>query len=171
MRPLLATDRINLGFWLNISFVINYRGAFRSTVVIAIDLLTSEDGLFSLNHSGASAATVFTIPTTFGIVHAQSYTGVEQATQSVTQVVSSLLDAFTVPPTHYVLKIVFTFSPICHAYTNLIAIYLIIMKDLIFSQHRPPAIRHFFLSVVIAGDCAMTWAFYVLHKICRIKIS
>ena len=46
MRPSLATDRIGLSFWLNISFVVNYRGAFRSMVAIAIDLLTSEDWYF-----------------------------------------------------------------------------------------------------------------------------
>ena len=42
MRPSLATDRISLGFWLNIRFVVDYRGAVRSIVAIAIDLLTSE---------------------------------------------------------------------------------------------------------------------------------
>ena len=42
MRPSLATDRIGFGFWLNISFVVNYRGAFRSIVAIASDLLTSK---------------------------------------------------------------------------------------------------------------------------------
>ena len=41
MRPSLATDW--LSFWLKISFVVNYRGAFRSIFAIAIDLLTSED--------------------------------------------------------------------------------------------------------------------------------
>ena len=46
MRPSLATDRISLGFWLHISFVVNYRGAFRSVVAIAIDLLTSVDQYF-----------------------------------------------------------------------------------------------------------------------------
>ena len=46
MRPSLTTDRIGLGFWLNKSFVVNYRGAFRSIVAIAIDLLTSEDRYF-----------------------------------------------------------------------------------------------------------------------------
>ena len=45
MRPSLATDRISLGFWLNISLVVNYR-AFLSIVAIAIDLLTSEDRYF-----------------------------------------------------------------------------------------------------------------------------
>ena len=37
------TNQISFGFWLNISFVVNYRGAFRSIVAIAIDLLTSEE--------------------------------------------------------------------------------------------------------------------------------
>ena len=46
VTPSLTTDRISLGLWLNISFVVNYRGAFRSIVAIAIDLLTSEDPYF-----------------------------------------------------------------------------------------------------------------------------
>ena len=88
--------------------------------------------IFSLNHSGASAATVFTIPTTFGIAHAPCYTRAEGATQSAARVGSSLFHFLTVPSTHYVHKIVITFSPICRACKNSIAIYLIIMKDLIF---------------------------------------
>ena len=46
MRPSLATDLITVGFWLNTSFVLNYRVAFRSIVAIAIELLTSEDRSF-----------------------------------------------------------------------------------------------------------------------------
>ena len=46
VRPSLVTDRISLGFWLNISFIINYRWAFGSIVAIAIDLLTSKDRYF-----------------------------------------------------------------------------------------------------------------------------
>ena len=42
MRPSLAADLISLGFWLNISFVVNHWGACRSIV----DLLTSEDRYF-----------------------------------------------------------------------------------------------------------------------------
>ena len=52
--------------------------------------------IFSLNHSGASATTVFTIMTTFRIAHGLCYTRAERATQSVTRVGSSLLDALTV---------------------------------------------------------------------------
>ena len=46
MRPSLATDRISLGFWLNIRFVIDNRGAVQSIVAFTIDLLTSEDRFF-----------------------------------------------------------------------------------------------------------------------------
>ena len=46
MRPSLATDRISLGFWLNISFVLNHWWAFPSIVAIAIDLLSLEDQYF-----------------------------------------------------------------------------------------------------------------------------
>ena len=136
---------------------------------------------FSLNHSGASAATLFTIPTTFGIAHAPCYTRDERATQSAARVGSSLFDFLTVPSTHYVPKIVFTFSPICRACKNSIAIYLIITRDLIFFSasartSNPP------LSLLVGCDsngrqrnqpcdCAMTWAFHVHQKICRIKIS
>ena len=87
--------------------------------------------IFSLKDSGASAATVFTIPTTFGIAHAPCYTRAERATQSAARVGSSLFDFLTVPSTHYVHKILFTFSPICRACKNSIAIYLM-MRDLIF---------------------------------------
>ena len=126
--------------------------------------------IFSLNHSGASAATVFTIPTSFGIAHAPCYTRAEWATQSVVRVGSSLFDFLTVPSTHYVPKIVFTFSPICRACKNSIAIYVIIMRDLIFflcigPTSNPP------LSLLVGCDsngrqrnqpcdCAMTWAFH-----------
>ena len=124
--------------------------------------------IFSLNHSGASAATVSTIPTTFGVAHARCYTRTERANQFATLVGSSQLDSLTV-------------LLLFHPPINSIAIYLIIINDFIFSLHRPaPAIRHFFWLFVIAGDdrqwnqprdCAMTWAFHVLQKICLIKIS
>ena len=138
--------------------------------------------IFPLNYRGASAVTVFTIPKTFGIAHARCYTRAKRADQSATQVWSSLLDSLNVPSTYHVPKIVFTFSPISRACTNSIAIYSIITRDLIFFLHRPaPAIRLFFWLAVIAGDgrgrqrnqaryCAMTWAFHVLQKICRIKL-
>ena len=52
--------------------------------------------IFSLNHSGASVATVFTIPTTFRTAHARCYTRAERATQSATRVGSPLFDALKV---------------------------------------------------------------------------
>ena len=94
--------------------------------------------IFSLNHSGAPAVTVFTISTTFGIAHARCYTRAERTAQSATPVGSSLLDYLTVLSTHYVPKIVFTFSLICRACTNSIAIYSIITRYFIFLCIGPP---------------------------------
>ena len=134
MRPSLATDRISLGFWLNISFVVNHRRAFRSIIAFAIDLLTSEDRYF------------------LGIALAPCYTRAERATQSAARVGSSLFDFLTVSSTHYVPKIVFAFSPICRACKNSTEIYLITMRDLIFSLRRTAtAIRHwvFWLVVIV----------------------
>ena len=85
------------------------------------------------------------------------------------------LHAFTVPSTHYVSHNCIYVRSHLFAGTDSIAIDLKTMKDWLFSQHRPPAPRHqqschfFLLAVVIAGDCAMTLAFHVLQKICRIK--
>ena len=141
---------------------------------------------FPLNDSGAFAATVFTISTTFGIAHARCYTRTERATKFATRVGSSLLDSFTVPSTHYVRKIVCTFSPICRACTNSIAIYLIIMIEFIFLcigphqqsqtssfQHREfAAIRHFVWLVVIltAGSgTSLVIAQWLEHSTCSRK--
>ena len=138
MRPPLATDRISLGFWLNIRFVVNHRGAFRSIITYVIDLLTSEGRYFLWITAVPLPRRCLQSSTTLGIAHAPCYTGAERATQFAARVGSSLFDFLTVPSTHYVPKIVFTFSPICHACKNSIAIYLIIMRDLIFfSLHRP----------------------------------
>ena len=134
MRPSLATDRISLGFWLNIRFVVNHRGAFRSIITFVIDLLTSEDRYFLWITAVPLPRWCLQFPTTFGIAHAPCCTRAERATQSAGWVGSSLFDFLTVPSTHYVPKIVFTFSPICRAFKNSIAIYLIIMRDLIFTR-------------------------------------
>ena len=139
--------------------------------------------IFPLNHSGASAAMVFTIPISFGIAHARCFTRAERATQSATGVGSSLLDSLTVPSTHYLTKIVFTFSPICRACTNSIAISS--WETSFFSASARTSNLPFLLVGCdscpgIAGDrrqrnqprdCAMTWAFHVLQKIYPIKIS
>ena len=45
-RPSLGTDQFSFGFWLNISFVVNYRGTFRSIIDVVMDLLTSVDRYF-----------------------------------------------------------------------------------------------------------------------------
>ena len=145
MRPLLATDRISLGFWLNISFVVNYRGAFRSIVAIAIDLLTFGRPIFPRNHSGASAATVFTILTTFGISHARCDTRTQQATAFATRVGSSLLRFFycSVNPlrTQNCMYLQSDLSCLYKLNCNIFNHH----ERLYFSMNRPaPVIRHFF---------------------------
>ena len=52
MRPLLATDRLS---WLltYISFVVDHRWTFRSTIDIAINHIHIGRRIFSVNHSGA----------------------------------------------------------------------------------------------------------------------
>ena len=97
VRPSLATDRISLGFWLNISFVVNHRGAFRSIIAFAIDLLTSEDRYFLWITAVPLPRRCLQSSTTFGIAHALCYTRAEWATQSAAWVGSSLFDFLTVP--------------------------------------------------------------------------
>ena len=149
MRQSLATDRIGL---LLIMFI-EPTFCRNSSISISIGnryynrFLNLGRPIFSPNHSGASAATVFTIPTTFGIAHAPCYTRAERATQSAARVGSSLFGFVTVPSTHYVHKIVFTVSPICRVCKNSIAIYLITMRDLIFflciGPHQQSAIESY----------------------------
>ena len=104
------------------------------------------------------------------------YTCADRVTQSLTQVGSLLLFALTVPSTHYILKIVFIFSPICRGCISLIAVLFSHHERLDFSQHHPPAtVCHFFLlssgdCAIDRGTCAMTFALHMLHKICRMKI-
>ena len=132
--------------------------------------------MFFVNNSGASAATVFTIPINFGIAHARCYTHAVRVAQSATQVGSSLLDALTVPSNHYVPKIVIIVSPICRCCTSSIVIYLITVKGLIFlsigHQKNPPFLLLWSDDCAMdRGTCAMTFAFHVIHKICHIKYS
>ena len=154
------------------------RGYFGVSNVVLVNLGRP---IFSLNHRGASAATVFIIPTTFRIAHAPCYTRAERATQSAARVGSSLFDFLTVPSTHYVHKIVFTFSPICRACKNSIAIYLIIMWDLIFflciGPHQQSALSLVCVCVCIClvhqvahpsfgEQCLFTYPLIVLLLLC-----
>ena len=127
MRPSLATDRISLGFWLNKSFVVNHRGTSRSIITFAINLLTSEDRYFLW---------ITAVPLPQWCLQSRQHSGsrMRRVTLALSgpRVGSSLFDFLTVPSTHYVPKIIFTFSPICRACKNSIAIYLITMRDLIF---------------------------------------
>ena len=130
--------------------------------------------IFPVNHHGA---TVFTIPTTFGTAHARVVVTLARLRspnlRPECRIISiRQLDILTVPLSHYVSNHCIYFQPHLLAGTNSNAIELMTMKDFFLGIVHPPAIRHFFLlAVVIASDCAMTPAFQVFQKICRIKIS
>ena len=145
MRPLLATDRISLGFWLNVSFVVNHRGAFRSIIAFAIKLFTSERRYFLW---------ITAVPLPRRCLQSRQHSGLRM--RRVTLALSGptnlwpeldhryfIFSLFRQP--HYVPNMVFTFSPICRACKNSIAIYLITMRDLIFflciGPHQQSAIE------------------------------
>ena len=68
------------------------------------------------------------------------------------------------------LIIIFTSSPTCLLVQTQLHSILWPWKTDYFLSIGHQQSRHFFLlAVVIAGDCAMTLAFHVLRKICRIK--
>ena len=128
--------------------------------------------IFPVHHNGAS---VFTIPTTFGIAH--SRVGVtlaaHQSPKSATWVGSLLLDSsrlwlFRQPITSLI--IVLTLGPTYLQVQNRIAIDLMTMKYRLFFSTSATSNPPFHL-VGCDSWCAMTWAFHVLQKICRIKIS
>ena len=167
MRPSLATDRL----------LTEHMFCHRLSRSSSIDsrycnrLINLRRPIFLLNHSGVSVAAVFTIPITFGIAHARCYTRAERATQSATRVGSSLLDSLTVPSTHFVPKIVFTFSPICRACTNSITIYLIIMRDFIFlciGPHQQSAISSG-LPLTASSGTSLVIAQWLEHSTCSRK--
>ena len=175
------TDRISLGLFSEHKF------SHKLSRSISIDrhycnkFINLGRPIFSLNHSGASAATVFTTPTTFGIAHAWV-----------------LHSRWAGHPIFDPSRIIATWFSYCsinplrpqnciYLQSDLSCLYKLNCnifnhhERLYFPLHRPtPAIRHFFWLVVIAGDgrqrnqirdCAMTWASHVLQKICRMKIS
>ena len=138
---------------------------------MTIDLFTSEDRYLPW----ITTAPVFTLPTTLGIAHARVTLARHRSPNLRTGcriIATQQLDSLTVPSTPYVFSNCIYFLSHLLGGTNTIAID--------FNGHE----RLFFLSIgpqqsaissrwgaVIAGDCAMTLAFHVLQKVCRIKIS
>ena len=167
------TDRISSGFWLNIRFAVDYRGAAQSIVAIAIDLLTSEDRYFLY---------ITAVPLPRRCLKSRQHSGSRM--RDVTLAVSG-------PPNlrpesdHRYLSLLLFYQPITSPKLYLLQSDLSCLyklncnifnhhEGLYFSLHRPAsAIRHFFWLVMIAGngrqrnqprDCAMTWASHVLQK-------
>ena len=82
MRPSLATNRIGLLSWLNISFALNHWWTFRWIIISAIDLFTLEQQYFLWITTAPLCVYGLTI---FGVVHTRGcYTQEAPVIQSVT---------------------------------------------------------------------------------------
>ena len=145
---------------------------FQSILDITIDLLTSEDRYFPWITT--SPHCVYNPDHIWDCAYTCRVTVVRHRSPNLRPecriIATWQFNALIVLSTYYVSSNCIYFQSHLCAGTNSIAINLITMKDYLFSQHRPPAIPHFFLlAVVIAGDCAMILAFHMLQKICRMK--
>ena len=181
MRPSLATDRISLGFWLNRSFVVNHRGAFRSIIAFAIDLLTLEDWYFLW---------ITAVPLPRRCLQFRQHSGSRM--RRVTLAMSGPPNLRPELDHRYLIFLLFR-QPITSP-----KLYLPWVRSVVFVKSQLQSIQSpwetwffFFASArtsnpalsLLVGcdsngrqrnqpcDCAMTWAFHVHQKICRIKIS
>ena len=177
MRPLLATDRISLGFWLNIRFVVDYRGAVRSIVGMAIDLLISEDLFFLW---------ITAVPLPRRCLQSRRHSGSRMC--GVTLALSGPPNLRPESDHRYLILLLFHQPILSHKlYLPSVQSVVLVQTQLQYNwsswktwfvsasalTSNPP-----FLLVAADGrqrnqpcDCAMTWAFHVLQKICRIRIS
>ena len=171
---------MSLGFWLKISFVINYRGAFRSIVAIATDLLTSEDRFSSDSQLCLCRDGVYNPDNirdrACAVLHSR---WVGHPICDPSRIIATWFSCCSVNPLRpqncFYLQSFLSclYKPNCNIFNHHERLYL--------SLYGPAApIHHFFWSAVITGDgrqrnqprdCAMTWAFHVLQKMCRIKVS
>ena len=180
MSPSLATDRISLCFWLNIRFVVNSRGAFRSLLqsiyYLRKTVISPEsqrclcrDGVYNTNNIRYRACAVLQ----------SRWAGHPICDPS--RIIATWFFYCSLNPLHPQNRIYLQsdlsclYKLNCNIFNHNDRVY--------FSLHRStPAIHHFFWLVVIAGDGdgrqrnqprdgAMTWASHVLQKICCIKIS
>ena len=132
--------------------------------------------IFSLNHSGASAATVFTIPTTFGIAHAPCYIRDERPELDHRYLIFLLFRQHIMSPKLYLPSV----RSVVLVKTQLQSIQSPRRTWFFFSASartsNPP------LSLLVGCDsngrqrnqpcdCTMTLAFHVHQKICGIKIA
>ena len=171
------TDPKSLGFWLNMSFVVNHRGAFRSIIAIAIDWLNSEDRYFLW---------ITAVPLPRRCLQSRQHS--VSRMRCVTLALSEPPNLRPESDHRYLILLLFRqpiTSPNCICLqSDLSSLYKLSCnifnhhERLYFSLHQPT--QAIFWLVVIAGDgkqrnqsrdCAMTWASHVFQKICRIKIS
>ena len=119
--------------------------------------------IFPVNHNGAS---VFTIPTTFGIAHAHATLARHRSPNLRPEcwiIATPQLDALTVPSTHYISDNCTYFQLHLLAGTNSFAIDLMTMKDFFSASATSNA------PFLLVGCCdrrwfAVTLAVHVLQK-------
>ena len=156
MRPSLATDRISLGFWQNIRFVVDYRGAVRSIVAIAIDLLTSEDRYFLW---------ITAVPLPRRCLQSRQHWGSRM--RGVTLALSGPPNLRPESDHRYLIFLLFH-QPISSQKLYLPSVRSVVLVqtqlqyiksscETLFSLHRPsPAICHFFWLLLTAGSGSRT---------------
>ena len=167
------TDRISLGFWLNISFVINYRGAFRSIVAIAIDLLTSEDRFSSDSQRCRCRDGVYNPDNirdrACAVLHSR-WAGHPICDPS--RIIATWFSYCSINPLRPQ-NCIYLQSDLSCLYKRNCNIFNHHERRY-FALHRPaPAIGQLLVGCVQRNkprDSAMTRAFHVLQKICRIKM-
>ena len=124
--------------------------------------------IFSVNRSGASVYNPYDIwERACAVLHSW---GTARPVCDPSRIIATRqLNALTVPWSHYVSKNCIYIQSHLLRWYKLNCNRFDHREKPIFSQHRPPAtIRHFFL--LRSGDCAMTSAFHMLQKICRVKL-
>ena len=131
--------------------------------------------IFSVNRSSASVYNPDDIwERAFAVLHSRSTAHPICDPSGI--IATRQLNALTVPWSHTVSNnCIYIHSYLLHWYKLNCNRFNHCERPIFFSHHRPPAQghqrqsgRHFLLW---SGDCAMTLAFHVLQKICRMKIS
>ena len=152
MRPSLAIDQISFSFWLNRSFLVNYRKAFSSIVAIAICLLILEDWYF---------LRITVVPLPRRCLHLDNIRDRACAVLHSRWAGHPICDPSRIIATWFSYCSINTLRPqnCIYLQSDLSCLYKLNCNIFnhherrYFSLHRPePAIRHFFWSAVIAGD-------------------
>ena len=152
MRPSLATDRISLGLWLDTRFIVNHQGGGEGGWGVCFNNpVNIWDRVCAVLHSRWASHQIC----------------------DPSRMIATWCSHCSVNPLHPQNYICIQFDVSC----------LYKLNCNLFNHHErldffsasatsiPPSLHVVDYDGWWSGDCAMTWAFHVLQKICRIKIS